>query len=207
MLTMLHTSPLHRATFDTLRDEIAPGTALFHIVREDFLARAQACGDAGVSTELADEITQTIRAVNGPVICTCTTIGEIAVAAGAIRIDQPMMRAAAEVSGPILMAYCLDSTLRPSLDLLEAEHAEIGLTSDITSLFLGEFWPLFEAGETDAFIATIAAAIKHALRKHPDIACVVLAQASMANAAPILQHIDIPVLASPELALMAGLGI
>ena len=39
-VTFLHTSPLHINTFENLRDRLAPGLKLRHVVREDLLKQA-----------------------------------------------------------------------------------------------------------------------------------------------------------------------
>jgi hypothetical protein len=202
-LTLLHTAPVHRASFDALRDRIAPRARLTHLVREDFLTRAQ----GGIDPGLAAEIKEAVQTTDGPVLCTCSTIGDVARQAGALRIDQPMMQAAARAGGPILLVYCLNSTWAPSLALLEEELALEGTPQKVHPLFLGDYWPRFEAGETEAFTAIIATATREAVGRVPDLACVVLAQASMAGAAPRLRDLNLPVLASPELALRAGLAL
>ena len=199
--TLLHTAEAHRATFEALRDRIAPEMALHHVVRPDWLRRAQ----DGIDAALTAEITEAVRSAQGPVISTCTTIGEVAEAAGAMRIDEPMMRAAAQTGGPILMVHALDSTAAPSLALLERAIAASGRAQDVRSLSLSAFWPLFEAGETGAFHAALAGGIRDALQDLPDTGCVVLAQASMAGAAPLLQDTPLPVLSSPELAFRTAL--
>ncbi len=196
-LTLLHTSPAHRAQFDALRDRLAPGLDMVQDVREAWLAEAQ----DGVSSALEQEITQSISAVGGAVLCTCTTIGPIAERAGALRIDRPMMAEAARIGGPVLMAYCLDSTRAPSLALLEEEVA--GRDVEVQTLPLTGLWPLFEAGRLEEFASEIAAAIRDA---KPKAGCVVLAQASMAEAAALLGDLGVPVLASPELAFRAALA-
>ncbi|WP_306005920.1 hypothetical protein [Aquicoccus porphyridii] len=198
-LTLLHTSPVHVATFDVLRDRIAPGARLCHVVREDLLARARADGVAAVTGE-----TQAlIGSVAGPVLCTCTTLGEVAEAAGATRIDRPMMRAAAARRGRVLMVYCLESTEAPSRALLCEEMERAGNRAGFEPLFLGAAWPLFEAGDTEGFAHRVAQEICAALE--PGFGAVVLAQASMAGAAARMGHIGLPILASPETALRTAL--
>ncbi len=200
MLTLLHTSPVHVATFDGLRDQIAPDAPLSHIVREDLLSRAM---EQGVTPEIASETAAVIKGVNGPVLCTCTTLGIAAEQAGAIRIDRPMMRVAAQTGGPVLIAYCLDSTAEPSLSLLQEEMARAGNPHTVTPLFLPEAWPLFQSGDPAGFADHIARTIRSNVT--PDIGCVVLAQASMAGAGELLD--GLAVLSSPEPALRAGLGL
>ena len=67
------------------------------------------------------------------------------------------------------------------------------------------FWPLFEAGEQAAFDAVVAGEVRQVIGSGREIGCVVLAQVSMAGAAELLGDLSVPVLASPELALRAGL--
>ena len=83
------------------------------------------------------------------------------------------------------MVYALESTFEPSLALLEDALQGAGQETQVLPLFIGQFWPLFEAGEVEAFTACVAGAVKDAVT-HNDVGCVVLAQASMAAAAPLL---------------------
>lgn len=204
-VTLLHTAEAHRATFDALAARIAPGTVLTHVVRPDWLARAQ----GGVDAALQAKIAATVHAANGPVLCSCTTLGPVVEALGAIRIDAPMMAEAARIAagteGDIVLAYCLDSTLAPSAALLDAALEARGHIARVHALKLAEFWPLFEAGQIEPFHAVIASAVRENIASAPDAACVVLAQASMAGAAPLLDGLGIPVLDSPEAALRAAL--
>lgn len=198
-ITLLHTAEIHRATFDRLRDRIAPGLPLHHIMRPEFLSRAQ----EAMTDSLATEITREVQNAPGPVLCTCTTIGPVAEAAGALRIDAPMMQAAAQTGGAILMVYCLESTLAPSLALLTRALHTAANPHPARCLPLLHLWPLFAGGEHDGFARTIADHIRTHLAQHPDITVIVLAQASMINAASHLADLPVTVLASPEPALRA----
>lgn len=197
-LTLIHTATVHVASFDALRDRIAPGAVLHHIVQEDWLAEARA---RGVSTELVTRLRDIVAAADGPVICTCTTLGPAAARQGAIRIDTPMMEAAVAIGGTALMAYALASTETPSRELFLSSG---GSADRLRMLDLSAHWPLFEVGQTLAFHEALASAIRadHAARGG-DV--VILAQASMAGAAELLADLDVPVLSSPEMALRAGL--
>ena len=196
-LTLLHTAEMHVETFSAL----APGAVLDQQVRADWLARAQGGIDAGLRAEIA----AAVAAADGPVLCTCTTLGPAAEAAGAIRIDWPMMQAAAQLGGPVLMAYCLKSTAEPSEALLRRAFGS--RDPELTCLELGQHWPLFEAGDSTGFAAAIAKDVAQAVRAG-DFTCVVLAQASMAGAAALLkEQTQVPVLASPEIALRDLLAV
>ena len=190
-LTLFHTAQVHCDTFDAL----APDVEMDHTVREDWLARAQ----DGLGNALTTEISAAIQAADGPVLCSCTTIGEVAEAAGATRIDWPMMQEAARIAGPVLMAYCLDSTAAPSEALLRRAFGEVD--PQLTCLKLTQHWPLFESGKSEAFANALAANIKTTLDQS-QFGCVVLAQASMAGAAKVLREMtDVQILASPEIAV------
>jgi hypothetical protein len=102
------------------------------------------------------------------------------------------------------MAYCLDSTLKPSLELLTSAMQTAGNRSEIILLHLLDLWPLFEAGNGDAFAHAIADAIRRA--NIPAKATIVLAQASMTGAAALLADLGVPVLSSPELAFCSALA-
>ena len=95
MTTLFHTSATHILRFDTIRDRLAPDIQLNHVVRTDWLDRAR----GGIDKRLRTEIMDAVGTARGPVLCSCSTIGGIAAEAGAIRIDQPMMQAAADIGG------------------------------------------------------------------------------------------------------------
>jgi protein tyrosine phosphatase (PTP) superfamily phosphohydrolase (DUF442 family) len=191
--TLLHTAHVHCATFDAL----SPDRDLTHMVRVDWLERAQ----TGIDETLRQEITAAVQAADGPVLCTCTTLGETAEAAGALRIDAPMMAEAARLGGPVLMAYCLDSTRAASLDLLRRAFGDTDPQEQL--LDLSAHWPLFIEGKIEEFTHAIAADIHAALRTGT-FGCVVIAQASMAGASiPLRSLTEVPILTSPDLALRA----
>ena len=189
--TLLHTAHVHCATFDAL----SPDRELTHLVRIDWLERAQ----AGIDEALRQEITAAVQAADGPVLCTCTTLGETAEAAGALRIDAPMMAKAAQIGGPVLMAYCLESTRAASLDLLTRAFGDTDPQAQL--LDLPAHWPLFIEGRIEEFTRAIADDINTALN-HRHHGCVVIAQASMAGAStPLRSLTEVPILTSPDLAL------
>lgn len=203
-LTLLHSADVHCRTFDALRDTLAPSARLTHEVRADWLVRARR---EGMTRQLAAEIRKAVQSAPGRVLCTCTTLGEAAVEAGAIRIDQPMMADAATSDGAILLVCALQSTAGPSRALLDANLDDAANSAPVTSLVLEQFWPLFEAGDKANFCAAIAAAVIEALEARPDFKTVILAQASMADAAHLLDGCGTRVLSSPEPALRAALNI
>ncbi len=202
-LVLLHTSEAHVARFDALCDRIAPGKLLQHHIRPEWLTQARA---KGLSPDLEMAFQAFMQAQDAPVLCTCTTLGPLAEKAGAIRIDRPMMQAAARLGTPVLMAYCLESTCAPSMALLSDALRAEGHSPKIRALEIADAWPAFETGDEVGFAAAIADAIRTHMATFPDTRAVVLAQASMSVAAPLLPDAP-PVLTSPESALRLGLRL
>lgn len=203
-ITLLHTAQSHVARFDALRDRIAPSAKLTHIVRPDWLSHAR---QSGLDQWLRAELHQAATAgTDGPVLCTCTTIGPLAGEVGAMRIDAPVMRAAASIGGRICLAYSLTSTIVPSRAMLVDALAVGHEPAQIDLLDLTHAWPAFERGDQRAFASEIAEGVCRHLTQTSDTRVVVLAQASMDVAMPLLRDADAPVLAAPEMAFRAMLA-
>ena len=142
-LTLLHPpSFIAGSSIDCATDRAA--AALEHRVRADWLARVRS---DGMTRQLAAEMRKAVETAPGRVLCTCTSLGEAADEAGAIRIDRPMMAAAAQSDGPILLVCALGSAAGPSRALLQSCLEETGRAPPVTTLVVEEFWPLFEAGQ------------------------------------------------------------
>lgn len=208
----LHTADIHVGTFGKLYAAMASDVAVTHAVRADWLAEARRTGltetlRAGVGAFLRESASQ-----HNAVLCTCSTLGPIAEAAHAnapniVRIDTPLMLKAAAHTGTVLVAFCLESTRTPTLELLEATYARLGKPPRFQTVLCAEAWPFFERGDTEGFAQSIATSIRPAATALPDLACIALAQASMAVAEHLLQNLAVPVYASPRLAVEATLQI
>ena len=66
----------------------------------------------------------------------------------------------------------------------------------LSVLLVDAAWPRFERGDRDGYLADVAAAVRP---RAADTDVVVLAQASMAGAQPLLADLGVPVLSSPAL--------
>lgn len=210
MISFLHTSPVHVATFDALLDELSPGMPRRHRVEEGWLETAR---DHGMSAELSRTITDAMRelAGGGVGVCTCSTIGGVAEAAGtdnapAIRIDRALMQTALSQGARPLIAMCLESTKVPTLDLLHDVARAQGCEASPIVIMCQPAWRHFEAGDMEAYARSIADTIKAEVRNDiPD--CIVLAQGSMAVAESLLGDIGLPVLSSPRLGVLRALDL
>lgn len=210
-IAFLHTADVHIPTFDDLLADLAPGVTPSHTVRAEWLAEARA---AGMTDDLRARVrgllAEAADAADG-VLCTCSTLGPVvddmaASHPNVVRIDRPMMERAVSHSGALLVAYCLDSSLDPTLNLLRAVLREQSKDSPIVPVSCAAAWPCFESGDRDGFATTIAGQVTEAVAAETDPACVVLAQASMAAAEPLLAELGVPVYSSPRPAVEAVLA-
>ncbi|MCX5192983.1 aspartate/glutamate racemase family protein [Streptomyces sp. NBC_00249] len=201
-LTLLHTSPAHVPVFEALRDAHHPGAVLRHLVAPELLDRARDRGPESVAAELLALLAD----ADGPVLVTCSTIGAVAeslapaLGVPVVRVDRPMAAEAVRRGARIVVLATVESTFGPTRALI-AEEAGTRAVSVRTRLVAGA-WELFEAGDTPGYLAAVARAADAVT----DADAVVLAQASMAGAAPLVRT-TVPVLSSPRPGLDAGLRL
>ncbi|MFG2502723.1 aspartate/glutamate racemase family protein [Streptomyces sp. NPDC048441] len=204
-LTLLHTSPVHVPVFDGLRDQDHPGFALRHLVHPDLLARARAEGPDTVAGEVEALLKRAVADGASAVLCTCSTIGAVAEslapAAGVpvLRVDRPMAAAAVAAGRSVAVVATVESTLEPTVALVEEEAARAGRPVDITTVLVDGAWERFEAGDQDGCARLVALAVDGLA----GVDAVVLAQASMADAAD-RTTLPVPVVSSPRPGLRAA---
>ena len=210
-IAFLHTAALHQATFDRLLAERAFHGAVRHLVREDLLQTARDLGLDTVAEDVTGLLTDLARNADA-VVCTCSTLGPLADRVAerhpqVMRIDRPLMEAALTCGPDILLAYCLESTSAPSLDLLADCARVLDRPLAPRPLLCAHAWTHFERGDMQAYAAAIARAIEAEItaRGRPD--CILLAQASMQVAAPLLGEHGLPVLTSPPLAAERAIAL
>ncbi len=210
-VAFLHTSPVHVATFDRLVKAADPALRVDHVVDESLLSAAQRFGvdDPALIRRVHQAMSQ--AAANGAavVVCTCSTIGCIAERTPSqpgrsfARIDRAMADRAVRLGPRILVVAALRSTLEPTAQLISESAAALQAGVVLQTLWVDGAWPHFERGDRAAYIDAVVAAVRAAPRRF-DV--VVLAQASMADAAGALQDLGIEVLASPRLGVQALLA-
>ena len=211
-LTLLHTGEIHVAGFTERFQVAAPDIPLRHVVRADLLAAAEAAG--GLTPEIAAETTTILNAALAEgatcVLCTCSTLGPAVeaaaqeIAAPILRIDRALAETAVAESNRVLVVAAVETTIGPTLALLEEAAATAGRDVTFRTLVLPQAWALFRAGDFAGYTAAIADAIRETLG---DADMVVLAQASMAGAVAALEDLGVPVLASPPLAVAQAIAL
>ncbi|MGW7054667.1 aspartate/glutamate racemase family protein [Streptomyces sp. NPDC054887] len=212
MLFLLHTSPVHVPVFDALRDREHPGLALRHVVDEELLALARSGGPGAADRAVGAALDAAVRDGATAVLCTCSSIGAAAegyaahIGVPVLRVDRPMA-AAAVAAAPeratvrVAVVAALESTFGPTCDLVREEARAAGRTVGIRTVLVDGAWPYFEAGDRTRYLDVVAGAVA-ALT---DVDAVVLAQASMADAAARVRGgLPVPVLSSPAPGLRAA---
>ncbi|MEJ1180961.1 MULTISPECIES: aspartate/glutamate racemase family protein [unclassified Pseudarthrobacter] len=202
----LHTAQVHEATFEALAREYLPSASTVHRVDPDALELARQDGtEESVRAVVAAHLAELRRAGCEVVLCTCSTLGEVAEDLSGdglevVRIDRPMLRRAVTLGPRIGVLVALASTVEPTSRVLaeEAVDAEAGITVEV-SVVEGA-WDAFLAGDAEAYHSSIAQAADR-LASRSDV--VVLAQASMEPAAALLTGLATPVLTSPRSAVEA----
>ncbi|AVH55108.1 MULTISPECIES: aspartate/glutamate racemase family protein [Streptomyces] len=202
-LALLHTSPVHVPVFDALRDEEHQGLELRHLVAEELLARARREGPDAVVDAVRAVLERAVAEGARAVLCTCSTIGGVAERAGVgvpvLRVDRPMAAAAVAVGPRVVVLATVESTLGPTIALVEEEARRAGRPVDIRTELLEGAWARFVAGDTEGYVRAVAAAADAVTGAD----AIVLAQASMAPAQR-LTATSTPVLSSPRPGLAAG---
>ncbi|MBY0574440.1 MAG: Asp/Glu/hydantoin racemase [Undibacterium sp.] len=209
-IVFVHTSEVHVQNFDTLISELASNVRVRHVVLSELLTEAQTLGSNHLQSVHNVQQAMLNAAQSGAklVVCTCSTIGAAAertVTNGkfvAARIDRAMADRAVQLGQRILIVAALESSLQPTAALIQESAEPISRTITLDYLLVEDAWERFLVGDMTDYIQVICTAIS-AQKKDFDI--VVLAQASMAPAVPLLTELGCEVLSSPRLGVIAAL--
>jgi hypothetical protein len=215
----LHTAAAHVARFDALVRALAPDVSARHAVHEDLLAAARRAGgvDAALEAKLRAALEDAAADGAAVVVCTCSTLGDAVERLGASfaprtelqRLDRALARRAVEIAatpgarGRIAVVAALEVTVEPTCALIEDEARRHGVRPTLASVVVDDAWARFEAGDGDGYAALVANAARTAAA---DADVVVLAQASMEDAAARCADLRVPVLATPRLGVEAALA-
>lgn len=208
VIGLLHTSDVHRPVFDDLVAATDPASSTVTVVDETLLARARRSGvaDPALADAVKARLVELVDEGAGSIVCTCSTIGGLAESVGAelgvdvVRVDRAMAERAVAIGGRIVVLAALESTVTPTHDLILAVARGRGAEVEIVTRLVAEAWDRFEADDIAGYHTLVAEAIDRV----GDADAVVLAQASMAPAAELVDA-GVPVLSSPRTAIVAVL--
>jgi Asp/Glu/hydantoin racemase len=207
-LALIHTSPVLVPTFTSLCARFLPETPVFHMVDESLIKNTIAAGSLRKATirRLVGLIDSAAQAGAGAVLVTCSSIGEgVRVARElfdfpVLRIDEPMAERAVDAGRRIGVLATLQTTLAPTVRLLEDIAEAKGCQRDIVSCLCEGAFDAVLAGDVATHDRLVGASLAELIGT---VDVVVLAQASMARIVANLPQEDrrIPILSSPELAV------
>ncbi|USD66891.1 hypothetical protein [Vibrio sp. SCSIO 43136] len=200
-ISFLHTGQIHVDNFERIIKEIAPEVITHHHVDESLLIYAQR---HGMDEELSSRITTVLDSLSEKsrlIVVTCSSIGQVAEQLDGLngciiqRIDRAMADKAAQLGGKILVLAAVESTLQPTLELLESSMERIEAISDINFHCVKDAWPHFVDGDLEQYHLKIKDGIE---ANSLGFDVVVLAQASMAGVCQSISS-SMPILSSPRL--------
>lgn len=208
-ITFVHTSPAHIERFNRIMAKLAPEKSVKHIVNSDLLTQAMQ------SKTPTNEIKTRFEAIvdqasqnSDVVVCTCSTLGtyvneiQAKINHPVLRIDQAMADKAVQIGQRIVVAATLESTLQPTYDLIEETARNAGKSVEIIPCLCTDAWAYFEQGDYPTYVQTIVETLAE-YQNRADV--IVLAQASMADAAEYCADFAIPVLSSPVSGVQSAL--
>jgi Asp/Glu/hydantoin racemase len=207
-IALLHTLPFVVRLFDTLMQERFPRANCFHMLDQsliqDLLRNGMGpgivhriSGHVALATEAGADFVLFTCSSTSPAVDTVRMMFDVPI----MKIDDPMAEKAVATGRRIGLLCTARSTAGPSESLLRAHATEAGKEIDVAVRVEDDAFSAINAGDKDRHDSLIEAA---AAKMAESCDVVVLAQATMAHMAPVLnERLSVPVLASPELCLQA----
>ena len=195
MIAFLHTVHQLKSKFENLVKEHSDHISVKHFVNEDLLTNALKNGQSDdiLFNECVDEI---LKENPKMIICTCSSYGESSdQLTNVLRIDRPIAQYIVANFSKIGMAFTATSTKVISENLLLSEAQKINKKIDIAPIDCSNAWEHYEAKDFEKYEQSIAQTINE---NHNKVDVIFIAQASMQGAIKLLEHIDKPILTSPE---------
>jgi Asp/Glu/hydantoin racemase len=206
-VTVIHTSPATVELFGQLLAERLPEARVVNMLDDSVLPQLRDNG--GDIAAIAPRWSQYARIARDEgaavILNACSSIGELcapvakALGIPVIRVDAAMAAKAVETANVVAVAATLNSTLRPTTDLLLDAAREEGREVEVVAILVGEAYAALLAGNREGHDRLVADALAQAATFADKV---VLAQASMARVLPRLApEQQARCLASPPLAV------
>lgn len=206
-VAIVHTTPVTIDPLKKLANEMIPGCEVVNFVDDSILPQLQQ--NRGQISEVEDRLTQYYlfaEQVGADVILNaCSSVGEVVAAAQhkvkvpIVRIDEPMAEKAIINGEKIGVVATLETTLQPTIKLLEQKAKEMDKDVQLISNLAEESYQLLLSGDQEGHDRTL---VKVLFDLAAQVDVVVLAQASMARVVSTLpEHIQSKFLSSPQLGM------
>ncbi|MCB0106926.1 MAG: aspartate/glutamate racemase family protein, partial [Caldilineaceae bacterium] len=183
---------------------------VFNMVDESLIKNTIKANEVTPQTarRLVDHLKSAEEAGADAILVTCSSIGPAVEAAQqflnipVIRVDVPLADKAIGIGSRIGVVATLPTTLKPTVELIEARAKLAGQEIEVVSTLCEGAFQAVAAGDTETHDRLVTAGIRALMAK---VDVIVLAQASMARAANAIPEDErtVPILSSPQLAVDA----
>ena len=202
---IIHTSLVSHAELNALFAELIPDAKVHNLVDDSLLYDVMQNG--GITPKVIARMCAYVQAAadNGAdlIFNQCSSVGEAAdiaaqlVAVPVLKVDSPMAERAVELGARIGVVATVQSTMKPSCQLIRAKAAEAGKSVEIVEYLVdGALTVLLKENNRAKHNAMVLDSVK---RAEAECDVIVLAQGSMTVLLPELTDIKKPVLTSPRL--------
>lgn len=202
---IIHTTPATVASLRTLVEKEIPEAEVIDILDDSILKDMSGRNDVPFVRERWMTYARILERLGvRAVLSACSTVGEFAEEADGklgvpvCRIDEAMAEKAVSEGREIAVLATLDSTLGPTVRLVERKAREIGKEVRIQTVLVEGAYEALKQGKKEVHDRKIRDAAAACLEKADRV---VLAQASMASAVSGLEGAREKVLTSPELGI------
>lgn len=206
-LAIIHTGTATIAPLKALAADLLPGAEVINIMDDSIVPQIAATG--GNLDEAEKRLVQYAKFAEGldadVMLNACSSVGEIVrvmqdhVSVPVVRIDEPMAEEAVRRADRVGVAATLETTLRPTLALLEDKAAAAGKDVEFERCIVDGAFERLSAGDQEGHNRLLIEALSD-LAERVDV--IVLAQASMARVVPELPEAKrAKVLSSPQLGM------
>ncbi|MFD2611928.1 aspartate/glutamate racemase family protein [Paenibacillus gansuensis] len=190
-LAILHTTTVTVDPLKQLAGELIPGCSVINFVDDSILPQLARNGGnlAEVENRLVHYAKFAEEAGADCILNACSSVGALvekeraAVTIPVIRIDEAMAEQAVRLGSRIGVAATLQTTLKPTVTLLEAKARQAGKRVELSPMLVEEAYRRLLAGDKQGHDDVLASELER-LVLLTDL--VVLAQASMARVADLL---------------------
>ena len=202
---IIQTSLVSQVELNALFAELVPDAKVHNLVDDSLLYDVMQNG--GITPKVIARMCAYVQAAadNGAdlIFNQCSSVGEAAdiaaqlVAVPVLKVDSPMAERAVELGARIGVVATVQSTMKPSCQLIRAKAAEAGKSVEIVEhLVDGALTVLLKENNRAKHNAMVLDSVK---RAEAECDVIVLAQGSMTVLLPELADIRKPVLTSPRL--------
>lgn len=205
-IAIIHTSFVLVELLNKLAKELLPETNIINIVDDTLLAYARKNGiDNKLIRRMCIYFHSAVEAGADIILNACSSVGETVYVGRQIfdvpiiRIDEPMAEVAIKSGEKIAVIATIESTLKPTVNLLQLKANEKGIKPKISTFLVKGAFDLLLEGKVEEHNRLIK---EETTRVSKDYDVILFAQASMAKLASLIEkEFTIPILTSPKLAM------